>query len=126
MSDFAKFDRPQQLHVGFQAHHKFAESHGGGFPRPHNEEDAAEVLKITHVQKLDEDEMEVDVEKVKQKVEKRRKELEAEESELESELEEETPKVKNKTKCEERLGEASRRWRWMPKGPEVPRHDSGT
>jgi ubiquitin-activating enzyme E1 len=47
MSDFAKFDRPQQLHVGIQALHKFAESHGGEFPRPHNDEDAAEVLKIT-------------------------------------------------------------------------------
>jgi len=47
MSDFAKFDRPAQLHVGFQALQKFAEGHGGKFPRPHNDEDAAEVLKIT-------------------------------------------------------------------------------
>jgi len=46
MSDFAKFDRPQQLHVGFQALHKFAESHQGTFPRPHNEEDAVEVMKL--------------------------------------------------------------------------------
>ncbi|KAF3044148.1 hypothetical protein E8E12_010396 [Didymella heteroderae] len=46
ISDFAKFDRPQQLHVGIQALHQFAESHNGEFPRPHNEADAAEVLKI--------------------------------------------------------------------------------
>ena len=45
VSDFAKFDRPQQLHIGFQALHSFAESHGGALPRPHNEEDAAEVFK---------------------------------------------------------------------------------
>ncbi|KAF9694349.1 hypothetical protein EKO04_007683 [Ascochyta lentis] len=46
ISDFAKFDRPQQLHVGIQALHQFAESHNGEFPRPHNEADAADVLKI--------------------------------------------------------------------------------
>ncbi|GAM90106.1 hypothetical protein ANO11243_081460 [Dothideomycetidae sp. 11243] len=49
-SDFAKFDRPQQLHFGFQALHAFAESHKGTFPRPHNDEDAAEVFK--HAQGL--------------------------------------------------------------------------
>jgi len=46
MSDFAKFDRPQQLHVGFQALQKFAEQHNGEWPRPHNEADASEVLKL--------------------------------------------------------------------------------
>ena len=46
ISDFAKFDRPQQLHVGIQALHAFAESHNGEFPRPHHEADAAEVLKL--------------------------------------------------------------------------------
>ncbi|KAF2010116.1 ubiquitin-activating enzyme E1 [Aaosphaeria arxii CBS 175.79] len=46
ISDFAKFDRPQQLHVGVQALHAFAEKNGGDFPRPHHEQDAAEVLKI--------------------------------------------------------------------------------
>ncbi|KAF1923843.1 ubiquitin-activating enzyme E1 [Didymella exigua CBS 183.55] len=46
ISDFAKFDRPQQLHIGIQALHEFAESHNGEFPRPHNEADAAEVLKL--------------------------------------------------------------------------------
>ena len=46
MSDFAKFDRPQQLHVGVQALHQFADSHGGQYPRPHNESDAQEVLSF--------------------------------------------------------------------------------
>lgn len=45
MSDFAKFDRPQQLHVGFQALHEFASHHGGDLPRAHSDEDAAEVFK---------------------------------------------------------------------------------
>jgi ubiquitin-activating enzyme E1 len=45
-SDFAKFDRPLQLHVGFQALHSFTEAHAGKLPRPHNEEDALEVFKI--------------------------------------------------------------------------------
>jgi ubiquitin-activating enzyme E1 len=48
ISDFAKFDRPQQLHIGVQALHKFAEAHGGQFPRPHHESDAQEVLKIAN------------------------------------------------------------------------------
>ncbi|KAI9800284.1 MAG: hypothetical protein M1833_003398 [Piccolia ochrophora] len=43
--DSAKPGRPQQLHIGFQALHAFAENHGAKFPRPHNDEDAAEVLK---------------------------------------------------------------------------------
>ncbi|KAL1863505.1 E1 ubiquitin-activating protein [Paecilomyces lecythidis] len=46
ISDFAKFDRPQQLHVGIQALHKFAETHDGQLPRPHGESDAEEVWKI--------------------------------------------------------------------------------
>ncbi|CAK7220978.1 E1 ubiquitin-activating protein [Sporothrix bragantina] len=39
MSDFAKFDRPQQLHIGFQALHAFAQTHKR-LPRPQNAEDA--------------------------------------------------------------------------------------
>ena len=61
ISDFAKFDRPQQLHIGFQALHAFAENHGGDLPRPHNDEDASEVLK--HAQSLageGEDKVELD------------------------------------------------------------------
>lgn len=46
VSDFAKFDRPQQLHVGFQALHRFAKAHGGNLPKPHNEADASEVFQI--------------------------------------------------------------------------------
>ena len=46
ISDFAKFDRPAQLHIGFQALHEFTATHKGGLPRAHNEEDAAEVLQI--------------------------------------------------------------------------------
>lgn len=46
ISDFAKFDRPAQLHVGIQALHKFAEQHNGTFPRPHNEADAQEIFQI--------------------------------------------------------------------------------
>ncbi|KAK5660384.1 hypothetical protein OQA88_12927 [Cercophora sp. LCS_1] len=44
VSDFAKFDRPQQLHIGFQALHAFAQTHGR-YPLPMNEEDSLVVLK---------------------------------------------------------------------------------
>ena len=61
MSDFAKFDRPGMLHVGFQALHSFAEKHGGEMPRPHNDADAAEVLKLAQeIAKSGEDEVELD------------------------------------------------------------------
>lgn len=43
MSDFAKFDRPQQLHVGFQALHAFSQAQGR-LPRPMNEEDATVLI----------------------------------------------------------------------------------
>ncbi|KAK7749959.1 E1 ubiquitin-activating protein [Diatrype stigma] len=43
VSDFAKFNRPQQLHVGFQALHAYVQSHGR-LPRPMNEEDATVVV----------------------------------------------------------------------------------
>jgi len=46
MSDFAKFDRPQQLHIGFQALHEFTSHHKGELPRPHSEIDASEVFKF--------------------------------------------------------------------------------
>jgi ubiquitin-activating enzyme E1 len=39
ISDYAKFDRPQQLHIGFQALHAFVESKGY-LPRPQNSDDA--------------------------------------------------------------------------------------
>ncbi|KAJ2338945.1 E1 ubiquitin-activating protein, partial [Coemansia sp. RSA 2671] len=47
-SDFAKFDRPAQLHVGFQALHAFSAAHDGKLPRPGNDEDAAEVLRLAN------------------------------------------------------------------------------
>ncbi|KAK6459665.1 uncharacterized protein RJT20DRAFT_125008 [Scheffersomyces xylosifermentans] len=47
ISDFAKFDRPPQLHLGFQALHAFQTRHNGALPRPKNEEDAAEILQYT-------------------------------------------------------------------------------
>lgn len=46
ISDFAKFDRPQQLHLGIQALHSFVEKNGRP-PRPHNDADAKVVLDLT-------------------------------------------------------------------------------
>ncbi|KAI1083636.1 hypothetical protein F5B20DRAFT_527841 [Whalleya microplaca] len=43
ISDFAKFDRPQQLHIGFEALHAYVQTHGR-LPRPMNEEDAVVLL----------------------------------------------------------------------------------
>ena len=48
ISDFAKFDRPQQLHIGVQALHAFADTHDGQLPKPHHEGDADAVLKIAN------------------------------------------------------------------------------
>ncbi|CAK7893465.1 ubiquitin-activating enzyme E1 1 [[Candida] anglica] len=45
-SDYAKFDRPPQLHLGFQGLHGFQTRHQGQLPKPYNEEDASELLKI--------------------------------------------------------------------------------
>lgn len=44
VSDYAKFDRPQQLHIGFQALHAFVQTQGH-LPRPMNKDDAAVVVK---------------------------------------------------------------------------------
>ncbi|UYV64203.1 UBA1 [Cordylochernes scorpioides] len=46
VSDFAKFDRPSLLHLGFQALHAYKKQHGGALPRPWNKEDAQEVVKL--------------------------------------------------------------------------------
>lgn len=43
IADYAKFDRPQQLHIGFQALHAYVVTHGR-LPRPQNDEDAAVVV----------------------------------------------------------------------------------
>ncbi|XP_060232843.1 ubiquitin-like modifier-activating enzyme 1 Y [Meriones unguiculatus] len=45
VTDFAKCCRPAQLHIGFQALHQFCTQHSRP-PRPHNEEDAAEVVTL--------------------------------------------------------------------------------
>ncbi|OLL23008.1 Ubiquitin-activating enzyme E1 1 isoform A [Neolecta irregularis DAH-3] len=47
VSDFAKLDRPMQLHIGFQALHKYSATHGNTLPRPRNDADAEEILKIS-------------------------------------------------------------------------------
>ncbi|KAJ1980774.1 E1 ubiquitin-activating protein [Dimargaris cristalligena] len=46
-SDFAKFDRPQQLHLGFQGLDAFVQANNGKLPRPHNKTDADAVLAKT-------------------------------------------------------------------------------
>ncbi|AGO11050.1 AaceriAFR433Cp [[Ashbya] aceris (nom. inval.)] len=46
VSDFSKFDRPAQLHLGFQALHLFVEKNNGQYPRPSNEEDANHLVKL--------------------------------------------------------------------------------
>lgn len=43
ISDYAKFERPQQLHIGFQALHAFRVSQGR-LPLPHNAQDAAVIV----------------------------------------------------------------------------------
>ncbi|KAI5293344.1 hypothetical protein KEM52_005626 [Ascosphaera acerosa] len=44
VSDFAKFDRPIQIHIGVQALHRFAKQHDGQLPKAHGAADAEEVL----------------------------------------------------------------------------------
>lgn len=51
-SDYAKFDRPPQLHLGFQALQAFQTRHQGQMPRPYNEEDAEEMLKYSEELKV--------------------------------------------------------------------------
>mgnify|MGYP004706445827 FL=1 len=48
ISDYAKFDRPMQLHLAFQALDEFRKVHNNELPRPHNETDAIEILKLTN------------------------------------------------------------------------------
>lgn len=63
LTDFAKFDRPPQLHVAFQALHAFKTKYGV-LPRPWNQEDAGKFVEVarevndsaqTKVEELDED-----------------------------------------------------------------------
>ncbi|KZP00032.1 ubiquitin activating enzyme [Calocera viscosa TUFC12733] len=46
ITDFAKFDRPSTLHVGFQALSAFRDKHGH-LPKPRNESDATEVIALS-------------------------------------------------------------------------------
>uniref|UniRef100_A0A060TC90 Ubiquitin-activating enzyme E1 1 n=1 Tax=Blastobotrys adeninivorans TaxID=409370 RepID=A0A060TC90_BLAAD len=46
VSDFAKFDRPPQLHIGFLALQGFKNKHEGALPRPRNDEDANELVQL--------------------------------------------------------------------------------
>ena len=46
ISDFAKFDRPAQLHFAFQALDHFVTTKSR-LPRPHNATDAAEIVALT-------------------------------------------------------------------------------
>lgn len=59
ISDYAKFDRPQQLHIGFQALHAFTEKHGR-LPKPMNKEDAA-ILVGSAEQFIKQEKLEVEV-----------------------------------------------------------------
>jgi len=45
LSDFAKFDRPKQLHFGVQALHAYAAEHGGVMPPPSDAAAAREILE---------------------------------------------------------------------------------
>lgn len=46
ISDFAKFDRPGQLFIGFQALDAFAAANGGQLPKPRSTADADKVWKL--------------------------------------------------------------------------------
>ncbi|KAG5836012.1 hypothetical protein ANANG_G00250080 [Anguilla anguilla] len=46
LTDFAKFDRPGQLHLGFQALHAFQKKHSR-LPKPWNQADAEELVLLT-------------------------------------------------------------------------------
>ena len=45
MSDFAKFERPAQLHLAYQALHAFVKE-VGQLPRPYNKEDALKFVEL--------------------------------------------------------------------------------
>jgi ubiquitin-activating enzyme E1 len=59
ISDYAKFDRPQQLHLGFQALHAFQVANGR-LPNPMDEKDAIIVLEAAKTFAADE-KLEIDI-----------------------------------------------------------------
>ncbi|CAG8578525.1 9383_t:CDS:10 [Funneliformis mosseae] len=66
ISDYAKWDRPSQLHIGFQALHEFLETRGS-LPRPHNEADAEEIVRLAKsINDQCEDKIELDDKLLKQ------------------------------------------------------------
>ncbi|XP_060993873.1 ubiquitin-like modifier-activating enzyme 1 [Dama dama] len=50
ITDFSKYSRSAQLHIGFQALHQFCAQHGRS-PRPHSEKDAAELVTLAEAVK---------------------------------------------------------------------------
>ncbi|KAG9332397.1 hypothetical protein JZ751_014495 [Albula glossodonta] len=48
LTDFAKFDRPAQLHLGFQALHAFQQKHSR-LPKPWNQADGEDLLSLAKV-----------------------------------------------------------------------------
>lgn len=52
ITDFGKFDYPQQLHVGFAALHKFQEAEGR-LPKPWCADDATKFLELVKVAKAE-------------------------------------------------------------------------
>lgn len=46
VSDFAKFDRPPQLHIGFLALHAFKNKNSDQLPRPRSKEDATQLVEL--------------------------------------------------------------------------------
>lgn len=53
MSDFAKFDRPQLLHVGFQALEEYRMANGGAYPTPGDAAACAKVVELTKAKQPD-------------------------------------------------------------------------
>lgn len=52
ISDFGKFEYPQQLHVGFAALHKFEEAEGR-LPKPWSVDDAAKFIELAKATKTE-------------------------------------------------------------------------
>jgi len=67
ISDFAKFDRPMQLHIAFQALSEFSVNHSGEFPSLRNEDHAIEFFKLSEkISQQYEDKVELDEKLIKE------------------------------------------------------------
>lgn len=60
ISDYSKFDRPNDLHVGFLALHGFRNKHNR-LPKPYDDEDAAELLSMAENVKTTQTSLEFDI-----------------------------------------------------------------